>query len=256
MYALRLEQLFIKAYEQDPEDSPELQHKFLSTIPPPVANRINRDVALIRTFSKGRKITWREIVSLIEVEGDLETTSTEKSPVWKETRQPSKSNAAVVQHSKAATSKPPSRQRQSSSPSPRRYPQKCNYCGTPGHAWKDCWFRLGLCLACGSDRHQVGECALRRSPSSRRRHYSQQRQPRSRQPNRNPPPSRSPGRRQSSQRQQMQSSSSSESYDSVPQNQRLSRKQRKSKKKASQKRGQASRSSSSNRNHQSHHSGN
>ena len=177
VFALRLEQLYINAYpNQDPETSPELRRKFLSSIPTEIAKSLERDLMLIKTVSKKKEVEWSEMVTLMEFEGSNWNVKQEKPSIWYGVQQPEKREKLKEQNKKVRGAS--QKVDKTTNKSPRRDKRnngRCNWCGKPGHFYKECWGRLGCCLLCGSKQHQRIDCpkyAPRRRSSSNRRSLS------------------------------------------------------------------------------------
>ena len=191
LFALRLERLFVKAYpRRDPETSAELSYKFLSSIPASDAKGLERDMHLVRKYSKATVTSWSDLVDLIQPD-------TYAGKVKSPPQSPSKtvwfgSGAKPKGHQgeKVAAAVPVTPPRQkgprvtAGSPPPRQTPRTpprtppqtppssglCGWCHKGGHRYEDCWRRLGLCLLCGSDQHFMMACPRTRSPSVTRQH--------------------------------------------------------------------------------------
>ena len=174
VFALRLEQLFLNAYpNQDPETSPDLRRKFLTSIPPEIARGLERDLLLIKTVGRKAEVQWSELVALLEFDSASWKTKPEKHDIWYGVQQAEKKQQ--VEKERGAASKPVTKEKKSSPRRNKRNNGRCNWCGKPGHWYKECWGRLGLCLLCGSNQHQKVDCpkySRRSSTPDRRRSAS------------------------------------------------------------------------------------
>ena len=191
LYALRLERLYLAAYPTgDPEDSFELRSRFLATVPAEEAVTVTREEENLKTVLNVSRVPWSRLVALLRqrhevvaaavpsVKNDRQTSS---SLVWSYNEEPQRYRPDWRNRAGSGSSFSPSygsfprSQRSSFSPSHRsneiqnqrrrsisrdRVGQSavCNFCGIPGHLFKNCWRRLGYCLRCGSSEHLLVDC--------------------------------------------------------------------------------------------------
>ena len=196
LYALRLEQLFIKAYPgQNPSESHELRARFMHSIPEQIKKELEKEFYLMKAIAGTPKKPWASLVTLLRHRHEYEkkTASTTTPATSKETEEktpvvwcssspmsyasvtgtnPRVTPTKPAVRSKSAVQQPPGNGRSRPyRPAPHyqnirpRTPSRsrddlCDFCSIPGHYFRNCRRRLNLCLRCGSDKHHIPTCPL------------------------------------------------------------------------------------------------
>ena len=179
LYAARLEKLFKLAYPRKTVDtSKTLREKFFKTVPSALQQQIStmRNVGISMHRSD---ITWATILVLATAFDSEHRVAqpSEMTPVFvgavaschsvtdamtqcNVVGEVFESNEQQMRQSRSSVRQSQSQQRNSRSNSSSRN-IICFFCKKRGHVKEDCRRLKGLCLACGSPDHKIGQCPVR-----------------------------------------------------------------------------------------------
>ena len=191
IFAYRLARMYEMAYPGSSSDDLALQARLMSSLPPKEAVGVQQELDTIRSVSGVDLVPWDKIVSVLRRRQDRQkiacrpeglsvesggaiSASSVNPPVWYAS---SSSNRGTGQtytrrpdHAPERTVPPVSPPEPAGSPgahchhpasSAGSQPPRntvCDWCGIPGHYYRNCWRRLGRCLRCGSDQHMIRMC--------------------------------------------------------------------------------------------------
>lgn len=155
IYGMRLTEVAKQAYpDSSKECARHLRHQFLQALPPRIIEGISNVEGSLKATSGGKR-KYLPFSSLVDLAKDLHRSSASVRPktvMWTSQTQ-DKSD-----HKDRSVSSYFGSGDKAIKTSPERDSSRCSHCKRRGHAVANCWRKLGSCLVCGKQDHQIEDC--------------------------------------------------------------------------------------------------